>query len=248
MTTSPQTMSPIGPLADSIRRGRADAVLADLRRDVSPLVSFVEVDDVGSPTGLAAVGDAVVGAFAGARDAALRGDACGALDAVASARILCAHRRGPAGVGVWNRHVESWLHGGAPFHPRDYAGRAVLATRNDARTGIVNGDAGVLVDAAAAALRVVFRRGDAIRDFSPAELDDLDTAFAITVHKSQGSEYDTVVVILPPADSPLIGRELLYTAVTRVTRRLVVVGSPESIRRAVDSPTRRVTGLTDALA
>lgn len=247
--------SPIGPLADAIRSGRADSVLAELRRDVNPLLSFVEVDTLESPTALAAVRDAVASAFEGARDAAERGDAAAALGAAASARILCAHRHGPAGAAVWNRHVETWLHDGAPRNPRAYAGRIILATRNDARTGVVNGDAGVLVgavapdgaDGALGVLRAVFRRGDAFRDFSPAELDDLDTAFAMTVHKSQGSEYDTVVVIHPPADSPLIGRELLYTAVTRASRRLVIVGSPESIRRAVENPTRRVTGLTAAL-
>jgi exodeoxyribonuclease V alpha subunit len=69
----------------------------------------------------------------------------------------------------------------------------------------------------------------------------------MTIHKSQGSEYETVVVVHPPSESPLVSRELLYTAVTRASRRLVVVGSAASIRRAVDTPSRRVTGLTRAL-
>ena len=102
-------------------------------------------------------------------------------------------------------------------------------------------------DGGPGALRVVFRRGDAVRDFAPAELDELDTAFATTIHKSQGSEHDTVVVVHPPSDSPLVRRELLYTAVTRASRRLLIVASAASVERAVETPTRRVTGLLDSL-
>ena len=265
LTTQHRTgvASPIGPLADAIRRGQADEVLHLLRRgDPEHRLAFVEVDDpstagaASSPSpwpgahALHEVRDAVGGPFAAARAAAQNGNSMAALDAAGEARILCAHRRGPAGVAMWNHHVESWLLDDP--NSQEYAGRAVLATRNDPRTGIVNGDAGVLVrmarsDGSTGVLRAVFRRGDAIRDFAPAELDDLDTAFAVTIHKSQGSEYDTVVVVHPPSDSPLVARELLYTAVTRSSRRLVIIGSKESIRRAVDTPTRRVTGLIAAL-
>ena len=87
-----------------------------------------------------------------------------------------------------------------------------------------------------------------MRLFAPAQLDSVETAFAMTIHKSQGSEYDTVVVVLPPETSPLIGRELLYTAVTRTTRRLIVVGTTEAVRKAVQTPGSRITGLTSALA
>ena len=126
------------------------------------------------------------------------------------------------------------------------AGRALLATRNDPRTGLVNGDHGVLVRTGRG-VRAVFRRDGELVAFDLAELDAVETAYALTVHKSQGSEYDTVAVVHPPADSPLVSRELLYTAVTRTAGQLVVVASVESIRRAVATPTRRVTGLADAL-
>jgi len=270
LTTQHRTgvSSPIGPLAEAIRRGHAADVLNVLRRgDVEERLVFVEVDEPaatparpGDPTrlpwpgahALSAVRDAVGGTFAAARSAAQRGETALALDEISQGRILCAHRRGPAGVAMWNHHVETWLLDDPEKRFSDYSGRAVLATRNDPRTGIVNGDAGVLVrmprpDGTAGALRAVFRRGDAVRDFAPAELDEMDTAFAVTIHKSQGSEYDTVVVVHPPSNSPLIARELLYTAVTRASRRLVIVGSADSIRRAVETPTRRVTGLAAAL-
>jgi exodeoxyribonuclease V alpha subunit len=126
------------------------------------------------------------------------------------------------------------------------AGRPLLATRNDPRTGLANGDPGVLVRVATTR-RAVFRRAGELVTFDLAELDAVEIAYALTVHKSQGSEYDTVAVVHPPADSPLVSRELLYTAVTRTASRLVVVGSVESIRRAVLTPNRRVSGLADAL-
>jgi exodeoxyribonuclease V alpha subunit len=82
---------------------------------------------------------------------------------------------------------------------------------------------------------------------SPAQLAEVETSFATTIHKSQGSEYDLVVVVLAPATSPILGRELLYTAVTRTKSRLVVVGTEEAIVEAVHRPSRRVTGLEAAL-
>jgi exodeoxyribonuclease V alpha subunit len=262
LTTQHRTegSSPLGALAEEIRRGHAGNVLDLLRTgDPHERISFVEVADATErPDGVwppvaavSVVHDAVGDTFGAARTAAQQGDGRQALDLAARARILCAHRRGPAGVAVWNQHVQMWLLGEAQPR-RDFSGRLVLATRNDLRTGIVNGEAGILVrvsrgDGATSGMRVVFRRGEAQRAFAPAELDELETAFAMTIHKSQGSEYDTVVLIHPPSDSPLVTRELLYTAVTRASRRLVVVGSAASIVKAVETTTRRVTGLADAL-
>ena len=96
-------------------------------------------------------------------------------------------------------------------------------------------------------IRAAFRIADEVHEFAPSQLEQVETAFAMTIHKSQGSEYPTVVVVLPPATSPLIGRELLYTAVTRTTRRLVVVGTAAAVIAAVQTPARRTTGLTGAL-
>jgi exodeoxyribonuclease V alpha subunit len=261
LTTQHRTgvTSPIGPLAEAIRRGNADDVLDLLRAgDLHDRLTFRATDDGDRPNvawpafaDVDAVRVAVGDVFAEARLAAQQGDRSRALELAGSARILCAHRRGPAGVATWNRHVEDWLLGEGRSR-RDYSGRAVLATRNDPRIGIANGEAGILVraigpDGERGPLRAAFQRGDAISDFAPAELDELVTAFAMTIHKSQGSEYDTVVVVHPPSASPLISRELLYTAVTRARQRLVVVGSEASIRKAVETPTHRVTGLAAAL-
>ncbi|MGH9137273.1 MAG: exodeoxyribonuclease V subunit alpha [Acidimicrobiales bacterium] len=236
--------SPIRLLADAIRRGDAGEVIDVLRAGNDDRLRFVELAG-GEGPGRASdsVREVVAPRFGAAREAAAAGRRDAAFTEAGRARILCGHRRGPFGVDTWNEQVRSWLGGGTP--DRD-PGRALLATRNDPRTGIANGDPGVLVRFNGA-MRAVFQAGGELRHFALAELDAVETAFAITVHKSQGSEYEVVALVQPPADSPLATRELLYTAVTRAAQQLLVVASVDSIRRAVESPAHRVTGLTDAL-
>lgn len=248
LTTQHRTIagSHVDPLATAVRDADADAAIALLRAG-HELLTWVEIADGGEPGAAAveAVRAAVAEPYRRGLDAARAGDDAAALAAFATTRILCGHRRGPFGVETWNRHVEGWLLD-RPMH--DYAGRLLLATRNDVRTGIVNGDTGVLVAPTGGGSPHAVFGGATARRLDLAQLDDVETAFAMTVHKSQGSEYDTVVLVHPPAESPLVGRELLYTAVTRAKRRLVVVASEDAIRRAIATPTRRVTGLTDLLS
>ena len=229
--------SPIAELAGLVRQGRADDVLDLLHAGADGLTY------VGFAAAAAAVREAVLADLLAARDAATSGDAPAALAHVSAQRVLCAHRRGPFGVAEWSRTVRGWVQG--PLD-RPAPGDVVLATRNDARTGTNNGDTGVLVDRDGA-LVAAFARGAATIERAPAQIAGLEAAYAMTVHKSQGSEYDTVALIHPPESSPLVGRELLYTAVTRAARRLVIVADDAAVRRAVLTPARRVTGLVDAL-
>jgi exodeoxyribonuclease V alpha subunit len=240
--------SPIGPLSDAIRLGQADDVLALLGAQ-SDLITFVDTEATGSEAVRTAVRNIVVPPLEAAAAAARAGHAADALGQFADVRVLCAHRRGPYGVDTWNRLIESWLLADSPSArpPRYYPGRPLLVTRNDQRQRIANGDTGIIV-AGDDGLRAAFATADGLRLLAPAQLDTVDTAFAMTIHKSQGSEYATVVVILPPADSALIGRELLYTAITRSTRRLIVVGSRAALVAAVHTPGQRVTGLAAALS
>jgi exodeoxyribonuclease V alpha subunit len=238
--------SPIQPLAAAIRRNQPDQALQllggghpDLRWLPQPTPELTDVVAHGLAPMLAA---------------ARQGDASGALDAMAGMRVLCAHRRGPFGVQWWNAQIAHWL--GLPAGGRPAAGSLLMVTRNDARQLLNNGDIGVVVHTDDG-VRVVFAPANVAagltaapgepRLFGPAQLDDVEPALAMTVHKSQGSEYDTVVVVLPPADSPLATRELLYTAVTRARRQLVVVGTEASVRACIAAPTRRVSGLAGAL-
>jgi exodeoxyribonuclease V alpha subunit len=185
--------------------------------------------------------------------AAEAGDGAAALGALAGTRLLCAHRHGPYGASTWTDRLRSHLArlvatGGTPPGEVWLPGEPVMALANDERTGLVNGDTGVVVGRGGARRLVFERRDGSLLDRPVAALPDVTSAYAVTVHKSQGSEYGTVVVVLPPPDSPLATRELLYTAITRARHRVVVVGDDASVRAAVSRPSLRMGGLADGLA
>jgi len=168
-------------------------------------------------------------------------------------RALCAHRAGAFGAEHFNRLVERRL-GALGLVPADdafYPGRPILVTRNDPRTGLSNGDTGIVVRDADGRIRVWFAELEDAegrpRLVAPARLPPHESFFAVTVHRAQGSEYDEVAVVVGPAESRVATRELLYTAVTRARRRVVVYGSEESVAAAVGRATERYTGLREAL-
>jgi len=186
----------------------------------------------------AAALDAARAVIRAARD----GDAEGALDALGSFRVLCAHRHGPYGVSTWMARIEAWLESELE-RGRWYLGRPLLVTENDYSLNLRNGDTGVVVATPAGGVEAVFERRAEIVRFAPTRLSAVETVYAMTVHKSQGSQFRTVVVLLPPPSSPLLTRELLYTAVTRAQERLVLVGGEAAVRTAVEHPIARASGL-----
>ena len=150
-------------------------------------------------------------------DAARAGDADGALDALGGFRILCAHRRGPYGVTSWTARMEGWLEAertGLATTERWYVGRPLLVTENDYELGLHNGDTGVVI-AGEGRVQAAFARGGTAVPFSPSRLGAVDTVYAMTIHKSQGSQFLAAAVLLPEPGSRLLTRELLYTAATR---------------------------------
>jgi len=159
-------------------------------------------------------------------------------------RVLCAVREGPFGVKEANRAAERILSGRGLLAPRGpwYPGRPVLVTQNDYDLGLFNGDTGLYLDG-----RVHFPGPDGPRSFSPLVLPPHETVFAMTVHKSQGSEFADLLVILPHPPSPAATRQLLYTACTRSRGRLTLVASPAALDSAITTPTLRHSGLADAL-
>ena len=181
------------------------------------------------------------------------GDTAAAMP-LSSFRVLCAHRVGAYGAERFNRLVERRLQarGLAPAHEPFYAGRPILVTRNDPRTGLSNGDTGIVLRGADDRIRVWFPElVDAQgrpRLVAPARLPPHESFFAVTVHRAQGSEYDEVAVMMGPAGSRVATRELLYTAITRARRRVVVYGTEESFAGAVERGTERDSGLREALA
>ena len=182
--------------------------------------------------------------------AARDGDARAALTALGGYRLLCAHRRGPYGVSDWTSRVQAWLSAALEhleLEQRDYVGRPLLVTENDYELGLYNGDTGVIVDAGAQGGRAVFERGGELLRFSPLRLSAVETVYAMTVHKSQGSQFDTAAVLLPSVQSRILTRELLYTAVTRARRELILVGTEAAVREAVARPVARASGLRERL-
>ena len=183
--------------------------------------------------------------------AARAGDALGALAALSGFRLLCAHRRGPYGVATWSARIEAWLGEAVPGFAAAgawYAGRPLLVTENDEALRLFNGDTGVIVQAGEdGAVAAAFERRGEVVAFAPARLGAVETVHAMTIHKSQGSQFGTAAVLLPPPESPLLTRELLYTGVTRAQEQLVLAGSEEAIRAAVARPVARASGLRERL-
>jgi exodeoxyribonuclease V alpha subunit len=240
-----RSVAPIGRLAEAIRSGDADGTVAALGADGSSITWIT--DPVADPGVLR---EHAVAAYGPMIAAARIGDAQTALRQLSSFRLLCAHRHGPLGVAQWTESVESWLREHlAGFEPsaQRYAGLPLLATRNDYELALHNGDTGVVVRGADGELRAVFDAGGDTVELAPSRLADVEPLFATTVHKSQGSEFEVAVLLLPEPDSPLLSRELLYTAVTRARTSLVLAGSEEAVREAVARPAGRASGLRELL-
>ena len=142
--------------------------------------------------------------------------------------------------------IETWLAGELPGFAAEqwYVGRPLLVTENDHAIRLYNGDTGVVVTSPTSDRpTAAFERQGEIVYFSPSRLAAVETVYAMTVHKSQGSQFDTAAVLLPDPASPILTRELLYTAVTRAQEKLILAGTEESIRAAVERPIARASGL-----
>jgi exodeoxyribonuclease V alpha subunit len=239
----------IAALAGAVRAG--DAVRALELLGAGDGVRWLPVDAGEQPDGaLAEVRAAVDAAARRVLDAARAGDAETALAALGEFRLLCAHRHGPHGVSGWNARVESWLAAsvdGFDAAARWYPGRPLLVTENDYELGLYNGDTGVIVQRPDGGVAAAFERRGEIVDYSPTRLQAFETVHAMTIHKSQGSQFATAAVLLPEPDSRLLTRELLYTALTRARRTLIVVGSEQAIRAAIERPIARASGLRGRL-
>jgi exodeoxyribonuclease V alpha subunit len=172
--------------------------------------------------------------------------------AFAGFRILCAHRQGPAGVERVNRQLEEAFVARRLIRPHGpwYPGRPVMVTRNDYALRVFNGDVGIVLPDPAASenVHLVFEGTDDLwRSVPPARLPPHETVFAMTVHKSQGSEFDRILLLLPPEPSRVVTRELLYTAITRARGRVEIWATEPALRAAVASRIERSSGLRDAL-
>ncbi len=228
----------VARLATAVRDGDvagAAAVLSGAAGDVSGTADGLRED--------------VVAAATAVRAAALVGDAEGALRALEQHRLLCAHRTGPFGVQAWSLQIERWLLDVDDRRDEGewYVGRPLLVTANDQSLGLFNGDTGVVVRETDGTPRAVFARGASVVRLAPTRLYEVQTVHAMTVHRSQGSQFARVSFVLPPENSPLLTRELLYTGLTRAREFVRVIGTPEQLRGAIERRAARASGLGDRL-
>jgi exodeoxyribonuclease V alpha subunit len=168
-------------------------------------------------------------------------------------QLLCALREGPFGVQGLNQRIEQKLiqlqlirrpTGGS----RWYQGRPVMVTRNDSALGLFNGDIGITLVDEEGLLKVFFPLPDGtIKAVQPSRLPAHDTAWVMTVHKSQGSEFDHTALVMPAQFLPVLTRELIYTAITRARRQLTLYSDDGVFRRAVQLRTQRRSGLLERL-
>lgn len=172
-------------------------------------------------------------------------DPAAALDAMQGFQVLCAVRAGEYGVERINGRIERVLAEAELIDPakRWYTGRPVMVTQNDYALGLFNGDIGVCVDG-----RAWFSIGGTLKSFLPSRLPECETSFAMTVHKSQGSEFTHTVLVLPDQTNPVLTRELLYTGITRARERFTLILAENAVLDyALGHRTQRASGLADRL-
>ncbi|MCC7249191.1 MAG: ATP-binding domain-containing protein [Lysobacter sp.] len=220
-------------LTDAVQRGDDDAVLGLLERDDDPDLRWRHGDGAALAHWLR---ETALPVFVAVRDAE---DPAAALRAAEGMRLLTAVRRGPFGAEFWN----GWCANELGARETHFHGRLIVIGQNSPRHGLYNGDVGVLWRDARGESTAWFLSDGRWRGWRPGQLPAHASAFATTVHKAQGSEFDAVVLLLPGAESRALGRELLYTALTRARRRALLWAEPAAVRRALERRTQRDSGL-----
>lgn len=241
--------SGIGRLAQEIRTGEPRRALDTLANTDDPALRWI--DDGGYELRTETIEELRAGY--GAYVTALLEDVVerdAVFEAFEGFRVLCAERGGARGVHQINALAEKSVAAVSDArwrrvaHSPWYAGRPVMVLRNDNVLRVFNGDVGIALPGAEGEMIVHFRQGDgSYREIPAVRLPEHETAFATTVHKAQGSEFEDVAIVLPSNISRVVTRELLYTAVTRARRRAAIVATAEIVCAAIDSPMVRHSGL-----
>ena len=246
------TESGIGRLSRSIQAGDRDAAVQLLNARDLPDVIW---EEVATPAVVESRLERwVLEAYSGCLQAASPAEA---LTLFARSRILCAVRQGPFGVAFINQLAEDALERKGLVRSRDawYPGRPVMINRNDYQIRLFNGDIGIAwedprrAQSGPATLGVMFpSESGEMRRILPSRLPELETVFAMTVHKAQGSEFDHVLLILPDQASAVLTREMLYTAVTRARKRVEIWARRATIEASIQQCVSRHSGLREALS
>ena len=240
----------IGDLARLIRAGRASEVAEFVQQGPKGVRTSVAVGDLTESDSPINAYVTLLGEVRAKASSTNEADHKTAFDLVSSNKLLCGPRQGRTGINHWNNAIHEHLHGVARLGQYE-VGVPLLVTVNSARARLVNGDIGLVVNTknpdGSVTRAVYFNDGDQGRYLSPAQLPAFEVCFAMTIHKSQGSEYDNLVVILPSDGSPLLNRELIYTAVTRAKKSLTIIGDTQLLATAVANKSSRFSALRQML-
>lgn len=238
----------VGQLAQAIRHADAERLFAVLASNEFPTVTLDE-----SLSGLDA--HWLRDGWQGYVNAVKGGDHDAIFQQFNALRILTPLRKGRLGVEALNGWVDGIMQKHLPQHPKAsrpwYVGKPIMVTQNDYRQNLFNGDIGIVLPDASGELRVYFPDGVAgqYRAVAPVRLPVHETAWAMTIHKSQGSEFEQVLLILPDDEnSPLLGRELLYTAITRAKQRVHLLARRATLVQALQRSTPPASTLQQRLA
>ncbi|MGL5947449.1 MAG: exodeoxyribonuclease V subunit alpha [Aeromonas sp.] len=239
--------SGIGQLARACNRGRSSEVAAVWAQGFADIALHAWSSEIYAQL----IAQSVTGYQPYLRAAASGAAPAAVWQAFNAFQLLCALRDGPFGVSGLNQRVEAALReAGLIIGKGDwYLGRPVMIVQNDHGLGLYNGDMGLCLPDSDGRLKVWFEQPDGqMRALLPSRLPPHDTVYAMTIHKSQGSEFAHTVLVLPDSPSPLLTRELVYTGITRAKQQLDVYGDPELLALAVRKKTARFSGLAKRLS
>ncbi|MDG1131698.1 MAG: ATP-binding domain-containing protein, partial [Opitutales bacterium] len=203
----------LGNLCDAIREGRGEDALTMVRASEDSLYLIESLDDPAIPQLLRK----------GFESFNHSTDPQKAISALGKFRILCAHNQGRFGVDGWNERVQK-IFPSAVDNPLP-----VVVGANDYSIGLFNGDDGVIMNNIAC-----FPDDQRQKEISCSRLPGHQIGYATTIHRSQGSEFEQVLIVLPPADARLLSRELLYVATSRAKSKVILIGDPQSLLAAVE--------------
>lgn len=228
------------PLNHDHYRAMIDTVVGEYHRYLQRLAINHQTQALSQPNGIAVE--------------PMRDKAKAALDMFNRCRLLCAVREGDFGVIGLNQHIEKALAAKRWIQVQDelwYHGRPVMVTRNDYALGLYNGDIGLCIldeSEAEPRLKVYFELPDgSVKAVLPSRVPEHETAYAMTIHKSQGSEFDFALMVLPPEFTPILTRELIYTGITRAKKRLALYADEQVLLRGIKVRTERASGLVERL-
>ncbi len=235
----------IEELATAVRLGKVERALQLLEQPGQEVLQRIE-----PPAGGKVPVQLITRALRNWRQLLELSDPLAKLELLEQFRILCAHRHGALGAlavdSAIERHLDS-AQGLQRLAGGHYEGRPLILTRNDYRQELYNGDFGVIASHPQRGPQAYFAAADGVREVAPSWLPAHESALASSVHKSQGSEHQEVAIVLPVEISPVLSRQLLYTALTRARSKVQIFASREILRFAIESPALRSSGLADRL-